>query len=566
MLARIRVKNIALIDEAEVELTKGLNILTGETGAGKSVLLGSLQLALGAKADKGMIRQGAEYAYAQLAFSLEEGQREELASFDLNLDGEDLLLLERKVYPNKSVCKVNDDIVTLKTMQSIAQLLIDVHGQREHQAILKASKQEALLDEYGKEALMPYVKELEELYHTYVEEEEALEEMEQLDENALRELEFLKFEHDEIEKADLKEGEDVILEEKYTRLVSAKKIRELVMAAGSVLQNEAGNGALSSISFAIRQVKEGAALDKNLKEMEKQLLDAETLLQECSHDLDRYLDRFSLEEEDFAAVEERLNLINHLKDKYGREIADILQYLENCDEKIHKLENIEQTKTELKEKHEKTKKAYFALSAQVHEIREKEAAAFVKEMEAALLDLNFEQCDFHIELTYDEENMGKRGCDAVTFQISLNPGEPLKDLSLVASGGELSRIMLAQKSVFAKKDKIGTLVFDEIDAGISGRTAWKVSEKLAVLRNRHQVICITHLPQIAAMADAHYEIEKKVLDEKTKTSIRRLSPEESIREIGRLLGTDQVTETVLQNAAEMKELAEETKQSQSKNG
>lgn len=566
MLERIRVKNIALIHEAEVELTKGLNILTGETGAGKSVLLGSLQLALGAKADKGMIRQGAEYAYAQLAFSLEEGQREELASFDLNLDEEDMLLLERKVYPNKSVCKVNDDIVTLKTMQSIAQLLIDVHGQREHQSILKASKQEELLDEYGKEALMPHIKELENLYHTYVEEEEALEEMEQMDENAIRELEFLKFEHDEIEKADLKEGEDALLEEKYTRLVSAKKIRELVMAAGSVLQNEAGNGALSSISFAIRQVKEGAALDKNLKEMEKQLLDAETLLQECSHDLDRYLDRFSLEEEDFAAVEERLNLINHLKDKYGREIADILQYLENCDEKIHKLENIEQTKTELKEKHEKTKKAYFALSAQVHEIREKEAAAFVKEMEAALLDLNFEQCDFHIELTYDEDNMGKRGCDTVTFQISLNPGEPLKDLSLVASGGELSRIMLAQKSVFAKKDEIGILVFDEIDAGISGRTAWKVSEKLAVLRNRHQVICITHLPQIAAMADAHYEIEKKVLDEKTNTSIRRLSPEESIREIGRLLGTDQVTETVLQNAAEMKELAEETKQSQSKNG
>lgn len=565
MLERIRVKNIALIDEAEVELTKGLNILTGETGAGKSVLLGSLQLALGAKADKGLIRQGAEYAYAQLAFSLEKGQREELTSFDLNLEEEDMLLLERKVYPNKSICKVNDDIVTLKTMQSIAQLLIDVHGQREHQSILKASKQEELLDEYGKETLAPYLKELEELYHTYAEEKAALEEMEQLDENALRELEFLKFECDEIEKADLKEGEDVLLEEKYTRLVSAKKIRELVMAAGSVLQNEAGNGALSSVSFAIRQVKEGAALDKNLKEMEKQLLDAETLLQDCSHDLDRYLDRFSMEEEDFAAVEDRLNLINHLKDKYGREIVDILQYLENCNEKIHKLENIEQTKTELKEKHEKTKMEYFSLAQRVHEVREKEGAAFVKEMEAALLDLNFEQCSFHIELTYDEEAMGKRGCDTVTFQISLNPGEPLKDLSLVASGGELSRIMLAQKSVFAKKDKIGTLVFDEIDAGISGRTAWKVSEKLAVLRNRHQVICITHLPQIAAMADAHYEIEKKVLDEKTKTSIRRLSEEESIREIGRLLGTDQVTETVLQNASEMKELAEQTKQSQSKN-
>ncbi len=563
MLESIRVKNVALIDEAEAEFHKGLNILTGETGAGKSILLGSVQLALGAKADKGLIRQGEESAFVELVFSLDEEQKEALSEFDISPD-EELLILQRKIYPGKSICKMNGETVTLKTMQNVAELFIDIHGQREHQSVLKAAKQEEILDDYCKNRISDLLEELEKTYRSYREEEALLKEAEKMDGSHIKELELSRYELDEIEKADLKEGEDEILEGRYERLSNAKKIQEAVGGVESILQNENGSGILNGISLAIRQLKEAGNLDEALQDEMKQLSDAETILQECSRSLDRYLDGFSMEEEDLGAVEERLNLINRLKDRFGREIADILEYGRKLSEKINKLENFEHYNEELKEKHEKTKAAYFKLAAKLHEIRSSEGEKLKEEMEKALKDLNFEQCAFLVKTEYDEGAMSKKGCTRVVFQISLNPGEPLKDLSAVASGGELSRIMLALKSIFADKDHTGTLVFDEIDAGISGRTAWKVSEKLAVLRERHQVLCITHLPQIAAMADAHFCIEKTVEGEKTKTCIRLLEKSESIREIGRLLGTDQLTDAVLKNASEMKDLAEQTKQSQSK--
>lgn len=563
MLESIRVKNVALIDEAEAEFHKGLNILTGETGAGKSILLGSVQLALGAKADKGLIRQGEESAFVELVFSLDEEQREALSEFDISPD-EELLILQRRIYPGKSICKMNGETVTLKTMQNVAELFIDIHGQREHQSVLKAAKQEEILDDYCKTRISDLLEELEKTYRAYREEEALLKEAEKMDGSHLKELELSRYELDEIEKADLKEGEDEILEGRYERLSNAKKIQETVGGVESILQNENGSGILNGISLAIRQLKEAGNLDEALQDEMQQLSDAETILQECSRSLDRYLDGFSMEEGDLGAVEERLNLINRLKDRFGREIADILEYGRELSEKINKLENFEHYNEEIKEKHEKTKAAYFKLAAKLHEIRTEEGKKLKEEMEKALKDLNFEQCAFLVKTEYDEGMMGKMGCTRVIFQISLNPGEPLKDLSAVASGGELSRIMLALKSIFADKDHTGTLVFDEIDAGISGRTAWKVSEKLAVLRERHQVLCITHLPQIAAMADAHFCIEKTVEGEKTKTCIRLLEKQESIREIGRLLGTDQLTDAVLKNASEMKDLAEQTKQSQSK--
>ena len=563
MLESIRVKNVALIDEAEAEFHKGLNILTGETGAGKSILLGSVQLALGAKADKGLIRRGEESAFVELVFSLDEEQKEALSEFDISPD-EELLILQRKIYPGKSICKMNGETVTLKTMQNVAELFIDIHGQREHQSVLKAAKQEEILDDYCKNRISDLLEELEKTYRSYREEEALLKEAEKMDGSHIKELELSRYELDEIEKADLKEGEDEILEGRYERLSNAKKIQEAVGGVESILQNENGSGILNGISLAIRQLKEAGNLDEALQDEMKQLSDAETILQECSRSLDRYLDGFSMEEEDLGAVEERLNLINRLKDRFGREIADILEYGRKLSEKINKLENFEHYNEELKEKHEKTKAAYFKLAAKLHEIRSSEGEKLKEEMEKALKDLNFEQCAFLVKTEYDEGAMSKKGCTRVVFQISLNPGEPLKDLSAVASGGELSRIMLALKSIFADKDHTGTLVFDEIDAGISGRTAWKVSEKLAVLRERHQVLCITHLPQIAAMADAHFCIEKTVEGEKTKTCIRLLEKTESIREIGRLLGTDQLTDAVLKNASEMKDLAERTKQSQSK--
>lgn len=563
MLESIRVKNVALIDEAEVEFEEGLNILTGETGAGKSILLSSVQLALGAKADKSLIRQGADYASIQLVFSLDEEQKGILRQFDLAQ--EDILILQRRIYPAKSICKINGETVTLKAMQNVAEYFIDIHGQREHQSILKPARQEEILDDYGKELLAPLLGEIALVYEKYREEETTIAEAGSMDKNYVKELDFAKYELDEIEKANLTEGEDLALEKRYEKLLNSRKIAESVGETENILQNDNGSGVVNGLSAAIRRLKEAQKLDEALTDVLQQLSDAEMILQECGQDLDRYMDGFSMEGEDFLTIEERLNLINHLKDKYGREIRDILEYAKNLGQKIHKLENFEQYNHELQLQHEKTKTEYFRLAAKLHEIRKGEGEKLKAEMEQALGELNFEQCVFEVQTDYEESAMGKTGCTKVNFRISLNPGEPVKDLSMVASGGELSRIMLALKSIFARKDRMGTLVFDEIDAGISGRTAWKVSEKLAVLRKKHQVICITHLPQIAAMADAHFEIKKTVSGEHTHTSIRRLCREESVAEIGRLLGTDQLTETVLKNAGEMKDLAEQTKQSQSIN-
>ena len=564
MLESIHVKNVALIDEAEIEFASGLNILTGETGAGKSILLNSVQLALGAKADKSLIRQGAEYAFVQLIFSLDEDDKKIMEAHELPTD-DDVVILQRKIYPVKSSCKINGEAVTVKTMQAVAEHFIDIHGQREHQTVLKNSRQEEILDDYAKAALADDLNEIATLYKQYKDEEAKLAEASLMDGNSKKELDFARFEFDEIAKANLQEGEDVILEQKFDKLNNAQKICEAVGSAESVLSNDMGTGVLNSLSVAIRRLGEAQSLDTSLSDELQQLSDAENILQECSQSLNRYLDNFQMESDDFAGVEERLNLINHLKDKYGKEISDILVYGEALEEKINKLENFEQYQEELIKQHEKTKVSYDALARKLHEERTRQAKALSDEMVTALQELNFEQCAFEIATDYVPEQMSKKGCTKVTFRIALNPGEPMKDLSMVASGGELSRIMLALKTIFADKDQTATLVFDEIDAGISGKTAWKVSEKLAVLRNRHQVICITHLPQIAAMADKHFCIEKVVSNERTNTSVKALEDAESIAEIGRILGTDQLTDAVLQNAKEMKDLAEQTKQSQSKN-
>ena len=558
MLDSIQVKNVALIDAAEVEFEKGLNILTGETGAGKSILLSSVQLALGAKADKSLIRQGAEYASVTLSFSPSKAQREQLHNLDIDCE-DDILILQRRIYPTKSVCKINGETVVQKTMQSVAELLIDIHGQREHQAVLKASVQEEMLDAYCMDAILADLEKTKLLYQEYKDLEKQLLDLEGQDTNRERELDFARFELDEIQKAELKLHEDEELQEQYERLSNAKKIKDSVGNANDVLCSS-NQSILNSLSLVLRDLSQVKDYDAELAQVYSQLSDVENSLQDCGHFLDRYLDRFGLESGDLAAVTERLNLINHLKDKYGNSLEDILQYAEDLSDKIEQIENREQYLIDKQKELEKLKAEYESYSQKLHKMRAKMAKDLSDKMMQALADLNFEQCRFEVECEYRKDQMKKNGCSYITFMISLNRGEPLKPLAAVASGGELSRIMLAFKSVFADKDQTETLVFDEIDAGISGKTAWKVSEKLAVLRNNHQVICITHLPQIAAMADVHFCIEKSSSDERTSTTVEKLDENESIAEIGRLLGTDQLTDAVLQNALEMKNMAKQTKQ------
>lgn len=558
MLESIQVKNVALIDMAEVEFGEGLNILTGETGAGKSILLSSVQLALGAKADKGLIRTGAEFASVTLTFLPDDEQKERLKDLDIDCE-DDILVLQRRIYPNKSVCKINGENVILKTMQSVAQLLIDIHGQREHQAILKADVQEEMLDSYAMDEISGDLQRIRELYRDYKKLKLQYEELANQDTDYTRELDFARFELDEIEKAELTEGEDEKLQEQYERLSNAKKIQDSVGSVQEILGGQ-NNSLLNEMSMALRTLLPVRDYDEELADAYTQLSDVEMVVQDCIHSLDRYLDHFEMDASDLQRISDRLNLINHLKDKYGSHMEDIFQYAQTLSEKISRMENREQTLVSLQNQMEELLSSYDELSQSLYEKRKKACMELSEKMTQAMVDLNFEQCRFEVFCEHDKEHRKKNGCDSIAFMISLNPGEPLKPLANVASGGELSRIMLAVKTIFADKDRTGTLVFDEIDSGISGKTAWKVSEKLAVLRKEHQVICITHLPQIAAMADCHFCIRKSTTDNRTSTSVHRLTEEESIAEIGRLLGTDELTDAVLQNAAEMKNMAKQTKQ------
>ena len=559
MLQSLHVKNLALIDETEVNFGGGLNILTGETGAGKSIIIGSINLALGAKADKEMIRAGAEYALVELVFTVEEpGQISAIQELELPIE-EGQIILQRKIMENRSQCRVCGETVTARQLRQLADILIDIHGQHEHQSLLKASRQMEILDAYAGAALAEKKKGLREVYRQYREKKQELSENEVDEETRKRECSLAEFECQEIEEAALVPGEDEEVEKAYRKMSNARKIREAAACAHGFCGYEEG-GAGSAIARAIREIKTVSAYDETLQDYERQLLDIDGLLNDYNRGMAEYLSGLEFDAEQFEQTKERLNLINHLKSKYGNSIVEIQEYQARAQEIIEKYQDYDAYRAKLSDETAALKKRALQLAKEISELRAKNAQTLAAQMRKALSDLNFEQSVFEIQVEQAEESLGENGFDQVIFLISTNPGEPVRELAQVASGGELSRIMLALKTVLADKDEIETLIFDEIDAGISGRTAWKVSEKMGILGKGHQLICITHLPQIAAMADTHYMIEKQVVDNRSITRIRELDQKESVEELARMLGGDEITPSALQNAGEMKQLAEKNKQ------
>lgn len=560
MLESLHVKNLALIDEAEVLFGKGLNILTGETGAGKSIIIGSINLALGAKADRELIRTGAEYALVELVFSVENpAQKRGIEALELPLE-EERVILQRKIMENRSVCKVCGETVTARQLKQLAEILIDIHGQHEHQSLLKTGRQMEILDAYAGGGLAEKKAALREVYRQYREAVRALSENETDEETRRKECALAEFECSEIEEAALVPGEDEELEKTYQRMNNARKIEEAAAIAHALCGYE-NDGAGSAIGRALREIRSVSAFDESLQELERQLLDIDSLLNDYNRGMAAYIEGLAFDGQAFEQTQTRLNLINHLKAKYGSSVEEILAYQAKARETIEKYRDYDAYREKLAAKVEESRKKALLLCKEISDLRKKNADALAKQMQSALLDLNFEQAVFEIRVEGSEEDLGENGYDQVCFLISTNPGEPLKELAQTASGGELSRIMLAIKTVLADKDEIETLIFDEIDTGISGRTAWKVSEKMGILGENHQLICITHLPQIAAMADSHFVIEKQVTEGRSLTGIRELTRGESVRELARMLGGDQITDAALQNAEEMKALAGKTRQS-----
>lgn len=557
MLHSLYVKNLALIDEIEVEFKEGLNILTGETGAGKSIILGSINLALGGRYSSDILRSEEEPGYVELTFSVESKSQEELLKA-LDIYPEDgAVTLSRKMIGKRSVSKINGETVQISQLKEVAEILIDIHGQHEHQSLLYKKNHLSILDAFAKDRLKDVKEQHTVAYGLYKKYKEELQEANLDEKERNKEMSFLEFEIHEIQSANLKVQEDGLLEEQYRRMVNGKKITGSLEEAYGYTAN-ANHNASDALSRAIRCIQDAARYDEKANELYNQLSEIDSLLNDFNRELADYSHSFEFSEEEFYEVENRLNEVNRLKSKYGNSIEEILAYCKDKEETLLKLQDYDSYLDELRKKLQNAESQVKITSEQLSLLRKEAAKQLTDAITTGLLDLNF--LDVKFEMVFTKlENYTVAGIDEVEFMISMNPGEPVKPLGDVASGGELSRIMLAIKTVMAEKDAIETLIFDEIDVGISGRTAQKVSEKMAFIGKNHQVICITHLAQIAAMADAHYAIEKKVTNGKTKTSIALLDSQQEIAELARILGGAEITESVMKSAAEMKELAKRTK-------
>lgn len=558
MLSHLHVKNLALIKEAEIDFTKGLNILTGETGAGKSIVIGSVGLALGDKLSKDRLREGAPYGLVELVFQIERKKQKDRL-LELNIVPEDeQVIISRKFLDGRSINKINGETVTLSQLKEAASVLIDIHGQHEHQSLLHKKKHLEILDEFAKEELEPVKEELSRVYQVYRSLEEKIAGAGLDEEGRLREISLLEFELEEIKDAAPVLGEDELLEKQYRKMSNARELLEAAGAAYARTGYEDPQGAGGAIGRALKELLGVLSYDSNLEPLVGQLTDLDGLLNDFNRDMSEYLSSLDFEEEEFAQVEERLNLLNHLKAKYGKSLELVLAYEAGRKKRLQELLDYDAYMDGLRRELENEKEKLSMLCQKASAIRRKYAGLLCQKIKEHLVDLNFLNVEFEMQFG-KLPNFGPLGFDDVEFLISTNPGEPLKPLNKTASGGELSRIMLAIKTVLADKDEIDAVIFDEIDVGISGRTAQKVSEKMMLMGKTRQVICITHLAQIAAMADSHYRIEKEFKDAETQTRIRRLNREESIEELARILGGAVITETVMKNAEEMKQLAEAKK-------
>ena len=559
MLQNLHVKNLALIDECEVEFSDGLNIMSGETGAGKSIIIGSINLALGEKVPKEMLRDNEQTAFVELIFYVENDDvLEKLKEMEIEFaEGERTVILSRKITSQRAVGRINGEAVSVSKMKEVASLLIDIHGQHEHQSLLSKKNHLQILDEYAGSEMKELKIKLSAAYKEYRKLKEEFENSNLDAKERAKELSLLEYEANEIESANLVVGEDEELESKYRKFSNGKKIMEAVNGAYTCTGGE-NECASEMIGRAVRELGMASSYDEEVAQLESQLMEIDSLLSDFNHEISAYISSAEFDEESFYELEKRLDEVNHLKSKYGNTIEEILDRLENNNERIAQLNDYDTYLNKLRDSMDKKEAELRKVSEAVSQLRRDKSVSLVEAIVEALRDLNF--LDVKFEMNFELlSDYTSNGIDDAQFMISTNPGEPVKPLGKIASGGELSRIMLGIKTVMAENDRIESLIFDEIDSGISGRTAQMVSEKMNALGRNHQIICITHLPQIAAMADSHFLIEKSVENSSTFSNIYKLDEESSVNELARMLGGVEITDTVIESAREMKKMAQNKK-------
>ena len=559
MLLNVHIKNIALIDDANVNFTDNLNILTGETGAGKSIIMGALKIGMGDKLPKDIVREAGKEGFCQLLFLVDdESVLEQIRQLGVEPTEDGEILITRRIVNSRTINTINDMAVTAARLREVSALLIDMHTQHQQQTLLKKNEHMKLLDKFGRAAIEPLKREVAQRHADYTELVDQMDKLSMDEAERSRRAEFLKYQIAEIESANVKAGEDEDIEHQYNKMVNSRDIvaaaSEVYSVTGYENQSSAGNE-IGRVLVNLKGIKE---LDDEIDGLYSQLENIDALLNDFNVELSNYMQSMNFDDSEFREVESRLDVINDIKGKYGSTVDEVNRYLEESKAEYEKLSEYDEYIAELSGKINKAKKLMIDVADKLSAERKKQAKLMCKEIKTALSDLSFMQVDF--DMVFDRlSECTANGIDDCYFVISTNVGEKLRPLYDVASGGELSRIMLAVKSCMAAEDNIGTLVFDEIDVGISGRAAQAVAEKMALISRKHQVISITHLPQIAAMADSHYLIEKSADEGKTVTKIVRLSEAESITEIARLLGGASITDAVMSNALEMKQMAEKTK-------
>lgn len=560
MLQNLYVRNIALIDEVSIDFSDQLNILTGETGAGKSILIGSINIALGHRSSKDLVRKGEDKGMVELVFHLEDQLITKVEELGIQVDEDALVVINRTIYSKgRSQSRVNGQTVNNSLLRHLASLLIDIHGQHEHQSLLDEQKHIDLLDLFCKEELQPINKVYDEKLKAYYDIEKRYKSLCVSNEEKERRISMLEHEIKEIEDAHLRTGEEDELLAKRKKLMYSKRLFE---GANEVYHNMSGGmdspDVLSMVQSGVNTLRELVQYDESLQSVLDNLNNASIWLEDVSREVRDYVDHMEHDDHDLFDIEMRLDTINKMKRKYGNSVEKVLEYYEKASLELKQMLDIEEQRRTIKLALDVEKKAIEKLCEKIHKVRLNTSEMLTAKIEEQLSTLQFNYTKFVIDVR-KRQSFNEKGMDDVQFLISTNIGEDVKPLSHVASGGEMSRIMLALKTVLAEIDEIPTLIFDEIDAGISGRTAQKVAEKLNRITGYRQVLCITHLPQIAAMADTHLLIEKSSDHMKTTTNVREIVNKEVLNEMARLLSGASVTKTTLDNAHEIIEQANKIK-------
>ena len=555
MLVVLNIKNFALIQELSVEFGAGFNILSGETGAGKSILIDTIDYVLGGKFSKDLIRYGEDKTYVEAIFDIENDEIYTLLN-DLNIEADELLIVSRETtISGKSIIKVNGKTIVLSQLKKIREKLLDIHGQHQNQSLLSKGTHILYLDEYNSENISPLLEQFEIFKNRYSEIEDKINELKG-NEDREKLLDYIKFQIEDIEKAKLNPGEEEDLREQYNILANAEKISSSLINSYNYLNNNPqGNSVLELLSKVISELSHSEMHLEKIKDKRVQVEEAYYLLEESTRDIRDIANEVYYDENELAAINERIYEISLYKKKYGNSIDEILQFLEKLKNQYDEFINSEEIILKLKKELSVIEKEMKDIGLKLHEFRCMSAKDLEVRIKEELSYVGLEKAIINIDVNLSEE-ANSRGYDDVQFLISANPGEPLKPLEKVLSGGELSRIMLALKCVFVDKDKIPTLIFDEIDTGISGAIGKRVGEKMYQVSVKHQVLCITHLPQIAALSDNHYFVSKKVENGKTFTQIRMLNEEDKVCEIAKMIGGDNLSDVAIDNSREMVKLAD----------